>query len=108
MAQYRLSRQSIDIIFKREAIRLVAALPRHLGMDLPPIVAQLPTESPQVDIRLEEMDAVFQLLDGSVLHLEFQTTQRRSDVLRFFLYDARLYAQYRAYPHRRHLRCGDR
>jgi hypothetical protein len=97
--QYRLSRQSIDIIFKREAARLVAALPYHLGMDLPPIVAQLPTESPQVDIHLEEMDAVFQLADGSILHLEFQTTQRRADVLRFFLYDARLYAQYRSSIH---------
>ena len=31
VAGYRLSRQSIDIIFKREALRLVAALPAHLG-----------------------------------------------------------------------------
>lgn len=99
MAEYRLSRQSIDIIFKREATRLVAALPRHLGIDLPPIVAPLPTESPQVDIHLEEMDAVFQLADESILHLEFQTTQRRGDLLRFFLYDAQLYARYRSRIH---------
>jgi hypothetical protein len=59
----------------------------------------MPTESPQVDIHLEEMDVVFRLADGSLLHLEFQTTWRRSDLVRFLLYDARLYARYRARIH---------
>lgn len=95
MAGYRLSRHSIDIIFKREAMRIVAALPYHLGIDLPPVVAQLPTEIPQVDVHMEEMDVVFQLADDSILHLEFQTTSRNGDLIRFLLYDAQLYARYK-------------
>jgi hypothetical protein len=99
MAQYRLSRNSIDIIFKSEAARLVAVLPKYLGVQLAPIVAQLPTDSPRVDIHMEETDAIFELADGSLLHLEFQTTWRRRDLVRFLLYDVHLYARHRKRIH---------
>jgi hypothetical protein len=99
LAHYRLSRNSIDIIFKREAARLVAALPKYLDVQLAPIVAQLPTDSPQVDIHMEEMDAIFELADGSLLHLEFQTTWRRRDLVRFLLYDVHLYERYKKRIH---------
>ncbi|WP_018086073.1 hypothetical protein [Desulfurispora thermophila] len=35
-------------------------------------------------------DFIFQLADGSLLHLEFQTTASLDDLYRFLLYDARL------------------
>jgi hypothetical protein len=49
-----------------------------------------------VDIHMLELDAVFELEDGSILHLEFQTTTRRKDLIRFLQYDVALYQQYGA------------
>src|SRR5690348_256582 len=96
MATNRLTWQHFDVVFKLEARPLVAALPRHLGLHLPPVVEQLATDLPRVDVHIEYMDALFRLQDGSLLHLEFQTTRRRQDLARFLLYDAQLAVKYPA------------
>jgi hypothetical protein len=36
-------------------------------------VRHFPTELPVVDVHLEQLDTVFELADGSLLHLAFQT-----------------------------------
>ena len=66
---------------------------------MPPIVRHFPTELPVVDVHLEQLDTVFDLADGSLLHLEFQTVHRRETLLRFLQYDVGLYAQYQRNIH---------
>lgn len=95
MSERGIAWQRFDVIFKQEARLLVAALPGHFGLSLPPIVEQLATDLPRVDIHIEYMDALFRLADGSLLHIEFQTTQRRRDLARFALYVAELINRYR-------------
>lgn len=90
MAERGVTWQRFDVIFKQEARLLVAALPRHFGLSLPPVVEQLATDLPRVDIHIEYLDVLFRLADGSLLHIEFQTTQRRRDLARFALYVAEL------------------
>jgi hypothetical protein len=55
------------------------------------VVRYFPTEVPVADVHLEQLDAVFELADGSLLHLEFQTEHRRETLLRFLLYDVYLH-----------------
>lgn len=66
----------------------------HFYPDLPPIVEPLPSELPRIQITTDETDLLFRLQDGSILHLEFQTTQRPEDLLRFVGYHIAAYAQY--------------
>ncbi len=87
---HRLSQHSMDIVFKLEAEQLGGALARRFGIDLPPVVSYFPTDLPVADVHLEQLDAVFELADGSLLHLEFQTVHRRETLTRFLLYDAYL------------------
>ena len=58
-----------------------------------------PTELPVVDVHLEQLDTVFELADGSLLRLEYQTVHRRETLLRFLQYDVGLYAQYQRNIH---------
>lgn len=95
MPNYRLSQHGLDIVFKLEAEQLGSALGRRFGIDLPPIVRHFPTELPVADVHLEQLDTVFELQDGSLLHLEFQTIHRRETLARFFQYDVNLYLQYK-------------
>ena len=48
-----ISQHSQDIIFKLLSEQLSLALPRRLGIYLPPIVRDLPTELPIADVRQE-------------------------------------------------------
>jgi hypothetical protein len=91
MPAHRLSQHSMDVVFKLEAQQLGRALGRRFGLALPPVVRYFPTELPVADVHLEQLDAVFELADGSLLHLEFQTEHRRETMLRFLLYDVYLY-----------------
>jgi hypothetical protein len=89
MPTYRLSQHAMDVIFKLEAQPLGTALARRFGLDLPPVVRYVPTDLPVADVHLEQLDAVFELDDGSLLHLEFQTEHRPKTLKRFLLYAAR-------------------
>jgi hypothetical protein len=76
-------RQSTDIVLKLIAAALGGDLFARFGVPLPPIVEALPTELPQLEVRTQHTDQLFRLADDSILHLEFQTTQRLGDLLRF-------------------------
>lgn len=92
--RHRLSQHSMDVIFKLEARQLGAALARRFGINLPRVVRHFPTEVPVADVHLEQLDSVFELADGGLLHLEFQTEYRRETLARFLLYDAYLYERH--------------
>ncbi|HVA91424.1 MAG TPA: hypothetical protein VNL71_16455 [Chloroflexota bacterium] len=92
MADLHLSRQALDVIFKLEAEALGAALSHRFGLDLPPIRRRFPTELPIADVHLEELDTVFELVDGRLLHLEFQAQYRPGDLVRFLRYAVALAA----------------
>ncbi len=99
MPSYRLSQHSMDVVFKLEAQQLGSALARRFGIDLPPIVRYFPTDLPVADVHLEQLDSVFELADGSLLHLEFQTAHRRETLTRFLIYDAALYERFERHIH---------
>jgi hypothetical protein len=80
------ARQSADIVLKLIAAALGGDLFARFGVPLPPIVDALPTELPQLEVRTQHTDQLFRLADDSILHLEFQTTQRPGDLMRFATY----------------------
>jgi hypothetical protein len=86
VSQPRVVRQSTDIVLKLIAAALGGDLFARFGVPLPPIVDALPTELPQLEVRTQQTDQLFRLADDSILHLEFQTTLRRGDLLRFAAY----------------------
>lgn len=94
MTQPRVARQSTDIVLKLIAAALGGDLFARFGVPLPPIVEALPTELPQLEVRTQHTDQLFRLADDSVVHLEFQTTQRAGDLLRFATYNLAAYQQY--------------
>ncbi len=99
MVQPRVSRKSVDIVLKYTAAALGGALFARFGLPFPPIVAGLPSELPQLLISSQQTDLLFRLADGSILHLEFQTTRRAGDILRFAAYHLAVYARYKRPVH---------
>src|SRR5579875_1792143 len=91
MDRYRFSKHNMDVVFKLEARQLGSALARRFGIDLPPVVRYFPTDVAVADLHLEQLDSVFELADGSLLHLEFQTTHRQETLMRFLIYDVHLH-----------------
>ena len=89
----KIPRNSMDIISKH----LVGALPQEslsvFGIHDVNIVRALPTELDAVDIRQEFTDVVFELSDGRIFHMEFQTTKENT-LHRFLMYDAQLAAKF--------------
>jgi hypothetical protein len=99
MAAYKVSAHALDVIFKLEAQALATALPQRLGRALPRIMAHFPTEVPRLDLHLQQLDSVFLLDDGSLLHLEFQAAYLRYDLIRFAEYDLGLHREHRRDVH---------
>ncbi len=94
MPQSRVARQSADIILKRIAVAFGGDLFARFGLSLPPIVAALPSELPQLTVSTQFTDLLFRLADGSILHLEFQTQHRADTLLRFATYNLAAVARY--------------
>jgi hypothetical protein len=90
--------QALDVLFKLEAEHLAHLLPGRYGFQLAPIRRHLPTELPQLDLHLERLDHVFELEDGTILHLEFEAAVNAADLRRFVRYGLALLE---AYPGRR-------
>jgi hypothetical protein len=88
---YQITAHALDTLLKHEAAYLADALSTHFGLRLAPIVAPFPTEFSHLDLHLEQLDSVFLLADGDLLHLEFQATYDRKTLLRFQQYDTTLY-----------------
>jgi hypothetical protein len=94
----RVTAQALDVLFKLEAEHLAHLLPARFGLRLAPIRRHLPTELPQLDLHLERLDHVFELEDGTILHLEFDAEVGAADLRRFVRYAVALLE---AYPGRR-------
>lgn len=94
MADARITAQALDVILKLEAEQLATALSTYFALSIPPIVRPYPTELPQLDLHTERLDTVFELADGSLLHLEYQSKHRSDTLLRFLSYDVALYRQH--------------
>ena len=60
---------------------------RRCNLRLPAIVAVLPTDLPVLEVRGQRTDLLFLLADGTILHLEFQTTVKHGDIGRFAGYN---------------------
>lgn len=99
MSGPRVSRKSVDIVLKYIAEALGGALFERFGLPFPPIVAGLPSELPQLRISSQQTDLLFRLADGSILHLEFQTTRRSGDLIRFAGYHLAVFERYRCPVH---------
>jgi RecG-like helicase len=82
-----------DIIFKKMTELFKDETLEYYGLNLPKIVSVKPTELPTIKVSNQNMDFVFELEDNSLLHLEFQTTHKKADLLRFLQYDLALYAK---------------
>ncbi|HVA92330.1 MAG TPA: hypothetical protein VNL71_21095 [Chloroflexota bacterium] len=90
----RITNQALDVLLKLEAEEIATLLPTRFGLDLAPILRPLPTELPHLDLHLERLDSVFELTDGSILHLEFQARLERGDLIRFLRYGLALVEAY--------------
>jgi hypothetical protein len=98
MSEAEVSRLSKDIILKRVVSGLSGGFFSRFGLAFAPIVAALPTELPVLEVRGQRADLLFELADGTILHLEFQTTRKRGDLLRFFQYQLAAYEHYGRKP----------
>ena len=65
------------------------------GFKAAKIVESLNVELQDIKVQERRTDLVFLLEDDSLLHLEFQTVYRTSDLIRFLLYDALLHEQHK-------------
>jgi Domain of unknown function (DUF4351) len=94
LTQPWVSRQSVDIVLKYTAEALGGALFERFGLPFPPIVAGLPSELPHLRVGSQQTDMLFRLADDSILHLEFQTTRRSGDLIRFAVYHLAVFERY--------------
>ncbi|GHU57652.1 hypothetical protein AGMMS49975_23570 [Clostridia bacterium] len=61
------------------------------GVKSAKIVDLINVELPNVEVSEQATDTIYLLADDTYLHLEFQTTHSKKDLLRFAVYDFRLY-----------------
>jgi len=91
MSDAEISHQNQDIIYKYMAEFFRNETLEYYGLNLPKIVNVKPTELPIIQLTDRNMDYVFELEDSSLLHMEFQTTNKLADLPRFLIYDSALY-----------------
>ncbi|RKL63756.1 hypothetical protein DXT63_04635 [Thermoanaerobacteraceae bacterium SP2] len=93
MSDEKIPHQNQDIIYKymymAEFFRNETL--EYYGLKLPRITNVKPTELPIIHLSDRKMDYVFELEDGSLLHIEFQTTNKLADLPRFLIHDSALY-----------------
>jgi predicted transposase/invertase (TIGR01784 family) len=63
---------------------------KFFGIDTK-IISAAETEIKNIEIKTNYTDYLFYAEDGSYLHFEFQTTNKKDDIKRFLYYDASLY-----------------
>ncbi|PNR95869.1 hypothetical protein [Petrotoga olearia] len=64
-------------------------------LNFPKIISVKPIDIPVINVSNQNTDFVFELEDNSLLHLEFQTTWKKADLLKFAQYDIALYQKER-------------
>lgn len=90
---FEIPHHNYDVIFKAVIERFKDNALEFYGVHVPPIVDVEPTELSKVEINTRKMDFVFRLADETYLHLEFQTSRKEDDLLRFLSYDVGLYTK---------------
>ncbi|WHE06073.1 hypothetical protein PGH24_07770 [Thermoanaerobacterium thermosaccharolyticum] len=89
-----ISYQNNDIILKSMAQEFKDKSLKFYGINVPKIVTVIPADLPVIEVKEDRLDFIFLLEDDSLLHMEFQTTNKKADIKRFLQYDARLYGKY--------------
>ena len=91
----RITDKNYDLIFKLVASVFKGRILDFLGIECVGITRVFPTELPQLEANTMHTDFMFELEDGGLLHLEFQSDFTHDTLYRLFMYDARMVAKYR-------------
>jgi len=83
-----LSQKGILNLFREKEISL-------FGFKVPKMVEALNVELQDAKFEERRSDLVYLLEDDSLLHIEFQSTYKKSDLVRFILYDVLLHKQHK-------------
>lgn len=94
MADARVTAHALDVVLKLEAEQLATALSSYFGLPIPPIVRPFPTELPRLTLHTERLDNMFEVTDGGLLHMEYQSEYRLEVLTRFLAYDVAAYQEY--------------
>jgi len=98
MRNIEISYQNYDIAFEEIFSIFQDQALDFLGISLPKITHVLDSAMPEIVAREQRFDLVFELEDGTILHLE-EADVSMEDVLRFASYDLRIYSRYRKKVH---------
>ncbi|SIT10091.1 RpnC/YadD family protein [Alicyclobacillus vulcanalis] len=90
----RIARSGNDIVAKHLTNALPGEVLSVIGIRSARVVRALPTELPKIEVRQEFTDIMLELVDGRLLHLEFQTT-REPNLYRFGTYDWAMAERYK-------------
>lgn len=88
----RIHRNGADIIQRLMATNMIGERPLiALTIDTAKVKEVLSTDLPEIQTKDDKADTLYLLEDGTYLHVEYQTTAKKDDVLRFAGYVMRLY-----------------
>jgi hypothetical protein len=80
------AREVKDVLLKYLGAAVPDTFLAALGLDLPRVVEVLPTDVSVLEVRPEQPDLLLRLADGTIAHIEFQTTTDPGDLERFYHY----------------------
>jgi len=89
----KISKQYRDLIQKHVSGLFKDSALEFYGIKTAKIKELINVELPDVVVKGSSTDFIFLLEDDTYLHLEFQTTYNKDDLIRFAAYDLRLYAR---------------
>ena len=87
----KISRQAYDIIEKYTSDFFRDATLEFYGVKSAKIKELINVQFPIVEVRIKETDIIFLLEDDKYLHLNFQSTYSKENLVRFAIYDLLLY-----------------
>ena len=87
----KISRHAKDIINKYTSSLFRNATLEYYGIKAAKIKELINVELPVVEVAETSTDFIFLLEDDTYLHFEFQTGYKKEDLIRFAMYDLRLY-----------------
>lgn len=88
----RIHRNGADIIQRLMATNMIGERPLiALTIDTAKVKEVLSTDLPAIQTKDDKADTLYLLEDGTYLHVEYQTTAKKDDVLRFAGYVMKLY-----------------
>lgn len=86
--------QNYDLIFKDAFTIFHHQALDFLNIDLPPIKSILDSTLADISAKEQRFDMIFELEDGTILHMEEEADVSHADLLRFAAYDLKLYRTY--------------